>query len=84
MSDKKDTAASLGHSEELSVKHSPCKTIPEFIHLPEEGTKGSSFVLRQNSGDVFPKEPSGLNFPNSSYIFEHELTPRVQESLSLS
>ena len=28
-SDKKDTAAALGHSEELSVKHSPRETIPD-------------------------------------------------------
>ena len=44
-SDKKDTAASLGHSEELSVQNSPRQPIPEFIHLPEEGSKGSSPVL---------------------------------------
>jgi hypothetical protein len=30
MSDKEDTLASLGHSEELSVQHSPCEAIPEF------------------------------------------------------
>ena len=40
MSDKKDTAASLGYSEELSVKHSPCERIPAVFQEPEEGTKG--------------------------------------------
>ena len=32
-SDKEETAASLGHSEELRIQNSPCQTIPEAIHL---------------------------------------------------
>jgi hypothetical protein len=32
-SDKEDTSASLGHSEELRVQNSPRQTIPEVIHL---------------------------------------------------
>jgi hypothetical protein len=44
MSDNEHTAAALGHSEELSVKHSICEPIPEFCHRPEEGTKVPSSV----------------------------------------
>jgi hypothetical protein len=39
MSDNEHTAAALGHSEELSVKHSVGEPIPEFDHAPENGTK---------------------------------------------
>lgn len=45
MSDKKHTAAPLGYSEELSVQHSPRESIPAVFQLPEEGAKGSPFVL---------------------------------------
>jgi hypothetical protein len=38
-SDNEHTAASLGHSEILSVKHSVGEPIPELNQRPEEGTK---------------------------------------------
>jgi hypothetical protein len=40
MSDKEHTLASLGHSEELSIQHSPCEAIPELSQVPDEGTEG--------------------------------------------
>src|SRR5262249_53675508 len=39
MSDKEQALAPLRHSEPLRVQACPCATIPEFIHLPDEGTK---------------------------------------------
>ena len=36
MSDKKDTAASLGHSEELRIEYPPRQAVPEFVHLGQE------------------------------------------------
>ena len=36
MSDKKDTAASLGHSEELRIKYPPRQTVPELVHFGQE------------------------------------------------
>lgn len=45
MSDKKHTPPPLGYSEELSVQHSPRESIPAVFQLPEEGAKGSPFVL---------------------------------------
>jgi hypothetical protein len=44
MSDNKHTAASLGHSKELSVKHSVGEPIPEFDYAPEDGSKIPSAV----------------------------------------
>jgi len=44
VSDNEHTAASLGHSEELSVKHSIGEPIPEFDHAPENGSKVPSAV----------------------------------------
>lgn len=82
MSDKKDTAAALGYSEELSVQHSPRERIPAVFQQPEEGAKGSAPVLRQYSGDVLPENPSGLNLSNSPRVFEHEATTRVIQALA--
>ena len=58
MSDNEDATASLGHSDELSVQHSPGATIPEFRQRPEDGTKIPPAVRRQNTGDVFPDDPA--------------------------
>jgi len=39
VSDNEHTAASLGHSKELSVKNSVGEPIPEFDQPSEEGSK---------------------------------------------
>jgi hypothetical protein len=44
VSDNEHTAAALGHSEILSVKHSVGEPIPEFDQAPEYGTKVPSSV----------------------------------------
>jgi hypothetical protein len=44
VSDNEHTAAALGHSEVLSVKHSIGEPIPEFCQAPEDGTKVPSSV----------------------------------------
>jgi hypothetical protein len=44
ISDNEHTTAALGHSKELSVKHSVGPPIPEFAQAPEYGTKVPSFV----------------------------------------
>ena len=78
-SDKKDAAPPLGNSEELSVKHAPRARIPAVFQLPEEGSKGSAPILRQNTGDVLPEDKSRPRLETSSYKFEHETTSRVHE-----
>lgn len=35
-SDKKETAASLGHSEELRIEYAPRQTVPELVHFRQE------------------------------------------------
>jgi hypothetical protein len=57
MSDNEDATAPLGHSEELSVQHSPGATIPEFRQRPDDETKVPSSIRGQNTGDVFPDDP---------------------------
>ena len=54
MSDKEDSTAALGHSEELSVKHSPCEMIPDTIQRPDECPEVPSSRSEKSSGDVFP------------------------------
>jgi len=38
-SDKEETAAPLGHSEELRIEYSPCQTVPEFIHRSQDASE---------------------------------------------
>lgn len=35
-SDKKETAPSLGHSEELRIKYPPRHAVPEFVHFGQQ------------------------------------------------
>jgi len=65
MSDNEDTASSLRHgtsvavhSGVLSVQDPVGPPIPEVFQPPEEGTISPSSVLRQDTGDVFPDDPS--------------------------
>lgn len=36
MSDKKEAAAPLGHSEELRIEYAPRQTVPELVHFGQE------------------------------------------------
>lgn len=56
--DKEQTAASLGHSEELSVKHSPRTAIPEFIQALEQASEILATRGRERAGYVLPYDPS--------------------------
>jgi hypothetical protein len=84
MSDNEHTAASLGHSEELSVQNSVGEPIPEFCQHPEEGTKIASSIGRQDSGDVLPNQPLGAIAFSNGAKGEHEVATRVIQSLSES
>lgn len=46
MSDNEHTAASLGHSEELSVENSPRQSVPAVFQRGEERSEGAAAVLR--------------------------------------
>lgn len=56
--DKYDTAASLGHSKELSIEHSPRHTVPEPIHLTDEAREIASIVTGEEPIDVLEDKPS--------------------------
>jgi len=84
MSDNEDATASLGHSEELSVQHSPGATIPEFRQRPEDGAKIPSAVRRQNTGDVFPDDPTGPKAASKSAKLDGQLTTRISQAASSS
>ena len=69
-SDNEHTAASLGHSEELSVQNSVGEPIPELAQEPEEGAKVPSSVAGQDAGDVFPDGvPESMR--SSKFMGEH-------------
>lgn len=71
-SDKKDTTASLGHSEELRVKNSPCQTVPELIQLSEKASEVSPPRAAERARDVFPDKPTWADFIHSPYVLKHE------------
>jgi hypothetical protein len=73
MSDNEDATAPLGYSEVLSVKNSVGEPIPEFPQHPEKGSKCSSFVNRQDAGDVLPYQPSGPQSASKVSVLNREL-----------
>lgn len=84
MSDNEHTAASLGNSEELSVKHSPGRAIPEFDHAPDNGSKIPPFFAGQDTGDVLPYQPLGAITVKDCKIDEREIPSRIFQSSSES
>jgi hypothetical protein len=82
MSDNEHTAASLGHSEVLSVQHSVGEPIPEFDQPPEDGTKVPSSVARQNAGDVLPHHPAGPCAVSKPKKLEGQVAAVVSQSSS--
>jgi len=77
MSDKKDTSAPLWYSEVLSVKHSPCETVPDVSQRPDDGAKGTPAVTGQDTGDVFPDDPPRAFRVSNSAELKSEVTAFV-------
>jgi hypothetical protein len=84
MSDNEDAAPPLGHSEELSVQHSPGATIPELRQRPEDGSKVPSAVRRQNAGDVFPDDPARPQSASKAAKLDGQVATRVLQATSPS
>jgi hypothetical protein len=84
MSDNEDTTASLGHSEELSVQHSPGTAIPEFRQRPEDCAKIPSTVRRQDAGDVFPDNPPRPQSASKAGKLDGQLATRILQAASSS
>ena len=84
ISDNEHTAASLGHSEVLSVKKPVGEPIPEDSQEPEEGSKIPPSVRRQDAGDVLPDQPAGPIAASNCTEGKHEVATRIVQSLSES
>jgi hypothetical protein len=82
MADNEHTLASLGQSEELSVKHSVGPPIPELAQAPEEGTKVPSSMARQDAGDVLPNHPSGAQSASKRKELKGQVATVVSHSAS--
>jgi hypothetical protein len=77
VSDNEHTAASLGHSEVLSVKHSVGEPIPEFSQRPKEGTKVPSTIATEDTRHVFPNAPLGSKVVKNAAIDEGEIASGI-------
>jgi hypothetical protein len=84
VSDNEHTAASLGHSEVLSVKHSVCEPIPEFCQRPEEGTKVPPTVATEDTRHVFPYAPLGSKVVKNPAIDKGKVASGIGESFAKS
>ena len=51
--------SSLGHSEPLTVRASPCPHVPEFIHLTDETPKVSTGMAGEESVDILQEDGFG-------------------------
>lgn len=72
MSDKKETAASLGHSEELRIEYAPRQAVPELVHFGQQLSESLPILARERSRDVFPKKPSRTYLTYRPNVLEHE------------
>ena len=84
MSDNEDATASLGHSEELSVQHSPGATIPEFRQRPDDGAKVPPAVRGQNTGDVFPDDPPRPQSASKPAKLDGQVATRILQAATSS
>jgi hypothetical protein len=82
IADNEHTTAALGYSKVLSVQHSVGPPIPEFCQPPEDGPKVSSTVRRQDTGDVLPYHPTGLEAVSQSKKLKGQVATIVGQSLS--
>lgn len=91
MCDNEQTAPSLGHgprepvhSDILSVQHSVGPPIPEFPQEPEEGAHRPSVVVRQESGDILPRQPRDAKTSSQRQELKREVAARIIQAEPLS
>jgi hypothetical protein len=81
MSDNEHTAASLGHSEPLSVKHPPDHAIPEVNERGYDGCEISTTSRREEPGNILTDNPAGIRLSNEPVELPPErATVRSQSS----
>ena len=84
MSNNEDATAPLGHSEELSVQHSPGATIPEFCQRSDDGAKVAPAVRGQNTGDVFPDDPPRSQAASKPAKLDGQVATRILQAAASS
>jgi len=84
MADNEHTAAALGHSVELSVKHPPSPQIPEFCQRSEENAHVSLVSRGQKTGDIFDNNPARSKLLKNSMELEPESGSLSSQALALS
>ena len=70
--DKEQTAAALGHSEELRVQYPPCQTVPEVIQRAEQASEITPARTAERSRDVLPDKPARTELTYRPNILPHE------------
>jgi hypothetical protein len=83
-SDNEHTAASLGHSEVLSVKHTVGPPIPEFSQRPKDGSHVPSSCARQKARDVLDENPSGSALISDTHELVEESGPFASQPSTAS
>jgi hypothetical protein len=74
----------LGHSEVLSVQHSPGDAIPDVDQTPDDRRHISAAVRREKSGDVLNQRPSRSDGVDDSEVFPPEPGLGSGESVPVS
>ncbi len=72
MSDNEHTAASLRHSEVLSVQYCPDHAIPEFGERPDDCLKVFAASTREEPGDILCDNPDGAEASDEPVILPPE------------
>jgi hypothetical protein len=72
VSHDKDTSSSLGHSEVLSVKHTPADRIPEFGNAVDDGGEVSTASAAEEARNILSDHPCGTSLSNEAM----ELPPK--------
>jgi hypothetical protein len=84
MSDNEHTAASLGHSEVLRVKHPPRQTVPEFGQCGDNDAEISPIGRTEESWDIFDKYPTRGKSACDSGELKEQGAPLSSQSLTAS
>jgi hypothetical protein len=84
MSDNEHTAASLRHSEVLSVKYRPGHAIPAFGKRPDDRLKVCPVSAREEPGDILSDNPCGLEVSDEPVILPPECATVASQSAACS
>jgi hypothetical protein len=83
-SDNEHTAAALGHSEVLSVKHPVGPPIPEFCQPSKDDGHVSAAVAGEKAGDVLDDHPTGSELSKETMELEPKSAPLASQASTLS